>query len=216
MSFKKITKTSVPTYENQVQVDSCDQEEILVKLVVTKQPHLIRTCPKCGKVSHYENAGKFRVNANKKALDIWLIYRCLTCKHTWNRTIYERIKPTSLPIELLEAYHLNDEALSLTHGLELDLIRGQEVKVDLDSLTYKVVYLSQVVVLDHSQWTGVLRILSDYPLPLKLSKILADLMETSVSQIKQLESLGRLSLLSGASLTKARCQHENVILIRKT
>ncbi|WP_084023929.1 DUF1062 domain-containing protein [Clostridium taeniosporum] len=39
---------------------------------------------KCNEKIHYINSGKFRVNANKNNIDIWLIYQCEKCKSTWN------------------------------------------------------------------------------------------------------------------------------------
>lgn len=52
-----------------------------------------RNCPKCNEKVLYINSERFRVNANKNSIDIWLIYQCEKCKSTWNMTIYERIKP---------------------------------------------------------------------------------------------------------------------------
>lgn len=51
---------------------------------------IIQNCPKCGRKTHFKNTEKFRVNANGNKLDIWLIYQCEECKHTFNPAIYER------------------------------------------------------------------------------------------------------------------------------
>ena len=40
---------------------------------------------------------RFRVNANKNKLDVWLIYQCKKCKHTLNIPIYERVSPQKIP-----------------------------------------------------------------------------------------------------------------------
>ncbi len=45
-------------------------------------------CGGCGKKQEFINSGKFRVNANGNRVDIWLIYRCKKCKHTWNLAVY--------------------------------------------------------------------------------------------------------------------------------
>ena len=62
-------------------------------------PVVLRRCPKCGKKTEFGNSGKFRVNANGRMLDIWLIYRCKTCETSWNMTIYERVAPDRLKQE---------------------------------------------------------------------------------------------------------------------
>ena len=44
-----------------------------------KECKIIRRCGGCGKKMVFECAGKFRVNANGRRLDVWLIYRCQRC-----------------------------------------------------------------------------------------------------------------------------------------
>ncbi len=63
-----------------------------------------RRCGGCGKKQEFVNSGKFRVNANGKNVDVWLIFRCKKCKHSWNMTIYERTRPGKIPRELFEAF----------------------------------------------------------------------------------------------------------------
>ncbi|EJO5349185.1 DUF1062 domain-containing protein [Clostridium botulinum] len=62
------------------------------ELVLENLPIVKRNYPKCNEKIHYINSGKFRVNANKNNIDIWLIYQCEKCKSTWNMTIYNKNK----------------------------------------------------------------------------------------------------------------------------
>ncbi|RVC12935.1 DUF1062 domain-containing protein, partial [Mesorhizobium sp. M7A.F.Ca.AU.001.01.1.1] len=39
-------------------------------------PRPLINCNRCGTVRAYCSSGKFRVNANGKRIDVWLIYRC--------------------------------------------------------------------------------------------------------------------------------------------
>lgn len=70
-------------------------------------PRVVRHCPKCGTATSFINTEKFRVNANKKNLDIWMIFQCHRCRSTFNLTLHERIHPAKLPAETLEAYMAN-------------------------------------------------------------------------------------------------------------
>ena len=54
---------------------------------------VICRCGRCGKKQTFVTTGKFRVNANKNKVDIWLIYQCARCRHTLNIPVYERINP---------------------------------------------------------------------------------------------------------------------------
>ena len=50
-------------------------------------PQPLRACNRCGAVTPFRSSGKIRLNANRKRIDAWLIYRCTACDKTWNRPI---------------------------------------------------------------------------------------------------------------------------------
>nr|WP_180882970.1 DUF1062 domain-containing protein [Mesorhizobium loti] len=56
-------------------------------------------------------SGKFRLNANGRRLDAWLVYKCVICDDTWNHTLFERRNTRDLHPELLSALEANDPAL---------------------------------------------------------------------------------------------------------
>ena len=80
-------------------------------------------CGGCGKKQEFLNSGKFRVNANGNSVDVWLIYRCKKCKHSWNLTIYERTKPGKIPADLFEAFQINDAETAAAYGRNVDFLR---------------------------------------------------------------------------------------------
>ena len=47
-------------------------------------------CSRCRGIKPFRCSEKFRLNANGKRLDAWLIYRCASCDNTWNRPVLER------------------------------------------------------------------------------------------------------------------------------
>lgn len=73
---------------------------------------ILHRCGGCGKKMPFASAGKFRVNANGRRLDVWLIYRCKKCGHTLNIPLYERVSPGRIPQELYEGLLDNDPALA--------------------------------------------------------------------------------------------------------
>jgi hypothetical protein len=86
-------------------------------------------CGGCGKKQEFINSGKFRVNANGKAVDVWLIYRCRKCKHTWNLTVYERVKPSKIPADLFEAFEANDMETAMRYGRDIDFLKKNNAEL---------------------------------------------------------------------------------------
>lgn len=80
-------------------------------------------CGGCGKKQEFINSCKFRVNANGKNVDIWLIYRCKKCKHSKNLTIYARTHPGKIPATLFESFQDNDEETALRYGRDIDFLK---------------------------------------------------------------------------------------------
>ena len=93
-------------------------------------PPVIRRCKKCGVNTEFEMSGLFRVNANKKNLDVWLIYKCIVCDSTWNLSIYTRISPQSVSPELLDGFHSNDPDMAIQYGADIALLKrnGANIK----------------------------------------------------------------------------------------
>lgn len=80
-------------------------------------------CGGCGKKQEFLNSGKFRVNANGNNVDVWLIYRCKKCKHSWNLAIYERTKPGKIPTALFEAFQANDAETAAAYGRDIGFLK---------------------------------------------------------------------------------------------
>ena len=56
----------------------------------TRLPRLSLRCVDCRSQSATTGAGRFRVNANGKLLDVWLLVRCVSCDRTSKLTVRER------------------------------------------------------------------------------------------------------------------------------
>ena len=87
-------------------------------------------CGGCGKKRKFINSGRFRVNANGNCVDVWLIYRCERCKHSWNITIYERVKPSKIPPDLYERFLENDEELAEQYGKDIEFLKRNNAEIN--------------------------------------------------------------------------------------
>jgi hypothetical protein len=72
----------------------------------------------------------FRVNANGKLLDVWLLVRCVDCDRTSKITVHERVPVRSLDPGRLRAYEGNDAALVASTLLDPVVARRNRFALD--------------------------------------------------------------------------------------
>lgn len=80
-------------------------------VVPTCLPLVLRRCHACAS-ERFRASGKFRVNANHKLLDAWLLALCTACGETAKLTVLERMNVRSMRPELLDRLHHNDPGLT--------------------------------------------------------------------------------------------------------
>lgn len=108
-----------------------------IRVIPLRAPSVARNCPRCGPTK-YSQSGKFRVNAQKRTLDVWLVYRCDQCENTWNMEILARVKPEAIPAELFRGYTDNDEHLALLCALDRGLLIKNAARAEEDTLEYEL------------------------------------------------------------------------------
>ncbi|WIX83758.1 DUF1062 domain-containing protein [Amycolatopsis carbonis] len=95
----------------------------------TRLPVVLRPCAACAR-GRFRASGKFRVNANHKLLDAWLLVLCTSCGVTAKLSVLERVNVRSVRPELLERLHDND--LGLVAELLQDPVVRHRNRVALD------------------------------------------------------------------------------------
>lgn len=98
-------------------------ETIHWRVEAISAPAAVRPCGACGVEARFESTGRFRVNAQKKRLDVWLIYRCAACGSVWNCAVVSRGRPGGVGRERLERFMGNDEVLALACALDAGLLK---------------------------------------------------------------------------------------------
>jgi hypothetical protein len=101
-------------------------------VVPTRLPLVLRRCHVCS-AERFRASGKFRVNANHKLLDVWLLVLCTGCGETAKLTVLERTNVRSIRPELLDRLHDNDLGLVAELLQDPVVLRRNRVAVDWDN-----------------------------------------------------------------------------------
>ncbi|ELP61780.1 DUF1062 domain-containing protein [Streptomyces turgidiscabies] len=94
-------------------------------------PHVLRRCHACSS-ERFRTSGKFRVNANHKLIDVWLLALCTACGDTAKLTVLERTNVRSVRPELLDRMHDNDPGLAAELLQDPVLRRRNRIALDWD------------------------------------------------------------------------------------
>jgi hypothetical protein len=179
---------------------------------------VIRNCAKCGGQSTYVNTNNFRVNANGSQLDVWLIYQCEKCKHTYNLTIYERIKMSNISKEEYGRFLANDLILATEYGNRKELFTKNKAEIDLEQIGYHITVDNdqtlksdgssvenqafthgKIVSLTKFVGCGTMEsiiIQNHYQLKIRTDKVLAEILHMSRSRINTMIDEGKISAVS--------------------
>lgn len=148
---------------------------------------ILRNCSGCGSKTVFHNTNRVRVNANGKQLDIWLIYQCNQCKHTYNLPIHSRINRSALDKAKYEALLRNDREIVYQYGLDRILLQQNGVEI-FEEPSY--------VLKDIGEGIGgaLIRFCNPYHLRIRYDKLLSECFEISRSKAKKALETGVLSV----------------------
>ncbi|WP_431949858.1 DUF1062 domain-containing protein [Actinacidiphila sp. bgisy167] len=100
-------------------------------VVPTCLPLVLRRCHACPS-GRFRPNGKFRVNANHKLLDAWLLMLCTGCGETAKLTVFERAHVRSVRSGLLDRLHDNDAGLAAVLLQDAVVRRRNRIALDWD------------------------------------------------------------------------------------
>lgn len=109
------------------------------EITLEESYEIIRNCSVCGCKSVFISSNNFRVNANGNRIDVWLIYQCKKCKHTYNLTIYERQKADNFSSGQYKSFLDNDKELAKKYGTDKSIFVKNRAEIDWSSIKYQIV-----------------------------------------------------------------------------
>ena len=169
-------------------------------------PTVLRYCKRCGEKSEFESSEMFRVNAQQKNLDIWLIYKCRNCNTTWKLTVLSRINPHTLPAEMLTRYANNDSELAKLHAMDVALIKKNGAKFHTAD--------AEIVGSDYD-WkeAAEIHLAAKWSMKSKAAAFIYRKLGLSRSAFEKMYTEGRISCLSGHDLKKCKMKTEIIFRI---
>ena len=145
------------------------QMEVEWRIVPLETPRVWRHCATCGTVQGFRSSDQFRLNAHHRKIDVWLIYRCLSCDTTWNCTIFTRSSPDTIGADLYQRFVCNDQTTAWQYAFDRSLLRRCGVHVE-DDVEVAVAWTGSAGPSPHERH---IRIVMSYPCSIRLDKLLA-------------------------------------------
>ena len=94
-------------------------------------PRPWRYCASCATARAFVCSERFRVNAQKKSLDVWLNYRCECCEDVWKFPLLERRSVSELG-PALDDFARHDPATVWKYAFDIPRLRPHVIRIDTD------------------------------------------------------------------------------------
>ncbi|MCI8624435.1 MAG: DUF1062 domain-containing protein [Provencibacterium sp.] len=172
-------------------------KQVTWKLRCLSLPAVERYCKRCGTRTVFTCSGQFRVNAQKKLLDIWLIYQCARCGTTWNAEILSRVSSRTLAAGQLEDFCCNSSVLAWRYAADWKLLR----RLGAEPFLPEYVVEGEDFRPDEEV---ELEIKTDVPLPVRVSALLRNKLGLPQKAFLELAALDRVVSIPRQDLKKCR------------
>lgn len=159
---------------------------------------ILRNCSLCGCKSVFINSNHFRINANGNRIDVWLIYQCKKCKHTYNMTIYERTKAGTLPPNELKSFMENNEELAKIYGTDISFFARNKGEIDWDNVQYEITNKNLINITIEKQIPfqsgDIIQIDNPFGIKIRADKIISEVLHISRNKIKRLKETNSIKI----------------------
>lgn len=156
-------------------------------------PAIVTTCVSCRSTRHHPS-GKFRVNANGKLLDVWMLIRCESCGRTSKIPVHERIHVQALECERPLMFETNDPTMVRHLAMGATLAGKAAYQLDRNG-TYELetdMPFYEIGSADSAPLEVVIRF--ELPAPTRVKKLLTAGSDRSRSAVKDIVDSRRIHL----------------------
>lgn len=140
---------------------------------------------------------RIRINANGKHIDVWLIYHCSQCEHTYNLPIYSHISIGALNKSEYRALMESNLDAVFRFGLDKRLFQKSGAVI-YDEPIYELK-------VEESREEGTIQYLNPSKIKVRYDKLLAECLNISRVRVKQ--------LLENGSIKKVKYSDSGVVFL---
>ena len=156
-------------------------------------PAIVKACVSCWSTRHHPT-GKFRVNANSKLLDVWMLINCELCDRTSKIPIHERINVRALEHDRLVMFEKNDPAMTRQLAMDASLASRAGYRLDWSG-TWELETDMPFYELEHADPAPLEVVIRfELPAPIRVEKLLTAGFGLSRSAVRGLVDSGRVRL----------------------
>lgn len=179
------------------------------QVIPVNTPLYKKKCPKCRNSNLYYSSNKFRLNAQKKNIDVWLIYRCLNCDTSTNITILSRTKPGLIDKELFQKFNDNDEETAWKYVFDADTIRRNRMEFDYSNVEYDIIHdpIALLEICNMEADVIEFEIRSRFNLDLKLTHVIRKCFDISLNRLEEMLSAGVIVVLPECAVRKCKVKN---------
>ena len=188
--------------------------EYIWEIKIENTPTLKRKCNHCN-CNRFYCSNKFRMNSQKRNIDVWLIYRCEECDSTYNLTILSRTKPELISKDLFLKFSENDENTAWQYAFSSETGRKNSVELYYSSVGYEIEHepVSIDDILDADDEIITFKVQTRFEFGLKLSSVVRLCLGISANQLNQMIEAEAIFTPEGYQLKKRRVKNGDFVFI---
>lgn len=180
--------TSVPAEGGR----SCIDRKALWVVREVGLPAIVKACVSCRSTRH-RPTGRFRVNANGKLLDVWMLFCCELCGRTSKIPVHERVHVRALEHRRLLMFESDDPAAVRRLAMDEALAGRAAYRLDWSG-TWELDTDLPFHDLEHDQVPLAVVVRFELPAPVRVEKLLTAGFGVSRSAVRGMVGSGRIRL----------------------
>ncbi len=192
------------------------EKEYIWEIKVKNTPTIKRKCNHCS-CNRFYCSDKFRMNSQKRNIDVWLIYRCMECDSSYNLTISSRTKPEMIKKDLFLKFSENNEAIAWEYAFSSETGRKNSVELDYSSVEYEILHdnISIDDILSNDNEIITFKVQTLFEFGLKLSSVIRLCLGLSANQLNQMIETKAIFVPGDYSIKKHKIKNGDIVQVNK-